>query len=95
VLRISCQLSSDMAEDLCGLFARAAACPELIVDMRNFEGMGTLLLPEFAPLVARKNPAKWLASRCTLPYLQRMGVPEHLIEMPPESPKPHGPHETT
>jgi hypothetical protein len=82
VLRISCRLSLGMEDELRNIFARAAALPELIIDMRNFEGMGTMLVPEFAPLIARKAPAKWLASEEALAYLRMMRVPEEIIEKP-------------
>ena len=64
------------------IIADAALCSDLVVDMRNFDFMGTMLLPCFAPLISREAPTRWLASEAAMEYLRMMQVPEALIENP-------------
>lgn len=86
VLRISSVVSSDREDELRSICAQAAQCPELVIDMENFEKrMGTLLLPVFRPLVARTAPTTWRASKSALKYLTWMGVPGEKIEQIPET----------
>ena len=81
-LRVSCGLSTSMEAELIEIIADAALCSDLVVDMRNFDFMGTMLLPCFAPLVSREAPTRWLASEAAMEYLRMMRVPEALIENP-------------
>lgn len=85
VLRISSVLSSDREDELRSVFAQAAQCPELVIDMGNFEKrMGTLLLRGFKALIARNAPTTWRAPKSALKYLAWLGVPGEKIEQIPE-----------
>lgn len=61
-LEIFGQLGSDSSGVLAGLFACVGEAEAVVVDMRDFEGMGTLLYPLFRRFSRRSGPIAWVVS---------------------------------
>jgi hypothetical protein len=53
----------------------------LLIDMTNFNGMGTLLYPSFRRLLARTPVVKWKVSPSASRQLQEVGVAATDLEM--------------
>ena len=80
-LRIYRHLSSDMEDELSKIIRYIKPAEDLIVDMSNFDGMGTMLCPVFRPLIERPGSTGWIASAEAMPYLEAMAVPIQFIEL--------------
>lgn len=74
-VRIFGRLSSSHEKALAQRFDAIAADVPLLVDMRNFEGMGTLLYPLFRR-VDRRERIAWLCSRAAERQLAEAGIAE-------------------
>lgn len=75
-LQIFSRLSSTYEKGLADLFAGPAEDEPVVVDMRNFEGMGTLLYPLFRRFSRRPGPVTWVVSRIGRRQLREAQVPE-------------------
>lgn len=62
-LEVFGRLGSDASGVLAGLFAGVAEGEAVVVDMRAFEGMGTLLYPLFRRFSRRAGPTAWVVSK--------------------------------
>jgi hypothetical protein len=74
-LQIFGHLSSSEEEELARFFARAAADEPVLVDMSNFEGMGTLLYPLFRRFSRRAGATAWVVSPPARKQLEQARVP--------------------
>ena len=72
-LRLFGGLSSGHESDLRRLLASAPEGP-LVMDMTNFEGMGTLLYPIFIEFASKQPLLAWAASAAARRHLQAMGL---------------------
>ncbi|KST65135.1 hypothetical protein [Mastigocoleus testarum] len=79
-LRIYCGLSSDMEEELSKIIRDIKPEEDLIVDMTNFDFMGTMLCPVFRPLIERPGSTRWIVSAEAIPYLEMMTVPMQIVQ---------------
>lgn len=80
-LQIFGRLSSSEEKELEKLFALAAAEEPVLVDMSNFEGMGTLLYPLFRKFSRRAGATAWAVSPPARKQLAEARVPaEQLFE---------------
>ena len=52
----------------------------LVIDMSNFQSMGTLFYPNFQRLLGRNNQIKWLANEGAYQQLVEIGIKESDIE---------------
>jgi hypothetical protein len=75
-LQIFSRLSSTYERGLAALFAAPAADEPVVVDMRNFEGMGTLLYPLFRRFSRRPAPLAWAVSAIARRQLREAQIPE-------------------
>ncbi len=78
-LRLFGRLSSQDECQLRELFASVPDGESLIVDMRNFDGMGTLLYPLFVEFAKRGNRQAWVGPPQAPSYLAEVGIPESAI----------------
>jgi hypothetical protein len=74
-LQVFGRLSSTQEEELTAFFALPSTGEPLVIDMRNFEGMGTLLYPLFRRLSRRPGPIGWAVSPAARRQLGEAGVP--------------------
>jgi hypothetical protein len=73
-LQIFGRLSSGEEGELAALFAAVPPEIAVVVDMANFEGMGTLLHPLFRRFSRRAGPTAWAVSRAARQHLEQAGV---------------------
>lgn len=52
----------------------------VLIDMSNFEGMGTIYYPHFKKLLARNNQVKWIVNDSSREQLLEIGWPESSLE---------------
>ncbi len=74
-VRMYGSLSSDEEKDLTHFVQQLPSNQPILIDMRNFEGMGTMFYPLFRRLLARNPRIVWVASKQSLAQLQELGVP--------------------
>jgi hypothetical protein len=74
-IRIFGRLSSTHSKQLDALFASVPPAVPVLVDMTNFEGMGTLLLPRFRHFHERDGQTAWLVNATASHYLREAGIP--------------------
>jgi hypothetical protein len=74
-LRIFGRLSSSDLDALAGLFGAVAPDEPVLVDMLDFEGMGTLCYPPFRRFARRPGPLAWAASKRAYMQLREARVP--------------------
>ncbi|WP_434419875.1 hypothetical protein [Nannocystis pusilla] len=75
-LQIFSRLSSSEEQALAEFFSGAGDDEPVVVDMRNFEGMGTMLYPLFRWFSERPGPTMWIASNFARRQLREAGVPD-------------------
>jgi hypothetical protein len=80
-LRIYGSLTIDHVQDFDQIVDSLPANAPLLVDMTNFNGMGTLLYPSFRRLLARTPAVKWKVSPSASRQLQEVGVAATDLEM--------------
>jgi hypothetical protein len=73
-------LTSDHDMALKELIERLPADKQIVIDMTNFNSMGTLLYPRFRDLNSRNQDIKWIASGKAKQQLLAIGVNEKDIE---------------
>lgn len=73
-LRIFGRLTSSDDHALYQLLNEASGDDPLLVDMTNFEGMGTILYPIFARFAAKRKNIAWAASPYARKQLGQIGV---------------------
>jgi len=76
-------LSSGDDKDLKKLIDGLPTDKPLVIDMSNFQGMGTILYPRFRELIRRNPDITWISSREAKRQLLEIGVPERRIEIIP------------
>jgi len=79
-------LSSGDDKDLKKLIDGLPTDKPLVIDMSNFQGMGTILYPRFLELIRRNPDITWISSREAKRQLLEIGVPEEKIEDVPAQP---------
>ncbi|MCY1071811.1 hypothetical protein OV090_44110 [Nannocystis sp. RBIL2] len=75
-LQIFSRLSSSEERVLGDFFFSAGDDEPVVVDMRNFEGMGTMLYPLFRWFSERPGPTLWVASKFARRQLREAGIPD-------------------
>ena len=75
-LQIFGRLSSSQETALAAFFAAADADEPVVVDMRNFDGMGTLLYPLFRRFSRRPGATGWAVSKAARRQLCEAQVPD-------------------
>lgn len=78
-LRIYGNLSTSEQKELEALIGEVAGQPALVLDLRNFKGMGTALLPCFAPLKAIPKLRIW-GQVSALNYMKMAGFDPEIME---------------
>lgn len=78
-VRLFGRLSSNDEADLRRLFGQLLDEEELVIDMTNFEGMGTLLHPMFAELASKHPRLAWAASKAARKHLLAIDLEESII----------------
>jgi len=78
-LRLFGRLSSQDEEGLRSLFSSISYEEPLVVDMENFEGMGTLLHPLFVEFASSRDNLAWVGPSQAPEYLGEVGIPESAI----------------
>ena len=73
-LRIFGALSASERKSLRSLFATLPGEEPLVVDMTNFDGMGTILYPTFVEFASRRGLLAWAASVPARRHLEAMGL---------------------
>ena len=73
-VRIFGSLSYPAPDELTALCQSLVSHEPLVMDMGNFEGMGTLLYPLFRRIVRRPGPVTWCASRAARHHLVELKV---------------------
>ncbi|MBV1914507.1 MAG: hypothetical protein KUG72_03925 [Pseudomonadales bacterium] len=76
VIRFFGRMSASDQQDLNLLLKKIRDDVNLIIDMSNFDGMGTILYPEFKQLLSRGLPIKWIANDRVKEQLLEIGVLE-------------------
>lgn len=76
LLQIFSRLSSSEEQALADFFSGAGDDEPVVVDMRNFEGMGTMLYPLFRWFSERPGPTMWIAANFARHQLREAGVPD-------------------
>jgi len=84
-VRIFGRVSSTNGKQLEALFASVPPQAPVLVDMTNFDGMGTLLLPLFAHFHGRPGLTAWLVNASASQYLRGAGIPSRFLHQEPES----------
>jgi hypothetical protein len=74
-VRIYGSLSSDAEQELTKFIHQLPSDRPVLIDMTNFEGMGTMFYPLFRSLLARNNRIVWVASEWGKKQLVEMGIP--------------------
>jgi hypothetical protein len=80
-VRIYGSLSSDAEQELTKFIHLLPSNRPVLIDMTNFEGMGTMFYPLFRSLLARNNRIVWVASKWSRNQLQEIEVPANRITM--------------
>ncbi len=75
-LQIFGRLSSSQEAALTAFFATASEDEAVVVDMRNFDGMGTLLYPLFCRFARRPGATAWVVSKAANRQLREAQVRE-------------------
>lgn len=73
-LQIFGRLGSGEQDALERVFSDIPQAVAVVVDMRNFEGMGTMLHPLFRSFARRPGPTAWAVSRAARQHLEDAGV---------------------
>src|SRR5205085_10583472 len=73
-LRIFGSLSSSHRKALRSLFSSLPSEEPLVVDMTNFDGMGTLLYPAFVEFATSGRRLAWAASSSARRHAESMGL---------------------
>lgn len=80
-VRMYGSLSSDNEKELTRFVEQLPSDCPILIDMTNFEGMGTMFYPLFRRLLARNPHIVWVASKWSQKQLQELGVPAASITM--------------
>lgn len=75
-LQLFGRLSSSQEAALTAFFATVTEDEAVVVDMRNFDGMGTLLYPLFRRFARRPGATAWVVSKMANRQLREAQVPE-------------------
>jgi len=75
-LQLFGRLSSSQEAALTAFFATVTEDEAVVVDMRNFDGMGTLLYPLFRRFARRPGATAWVVSKMATRQLREAQVPE-------------------
>lgn len=80
-IRIFGSLSSSQQEELTRFFDRLPRSKPLLIDMSNFESMGTLLYPTFQQFIEQRKLAStvWWASSNARKHLEALGISSDVI----------------
>ncbi|MBI4815288.1 MAG: hypothetical protein HY791_03450 [Deltaproteobacteria bacterium] len=78
-VRIFGSLSSQAEAELRSALRSIASHSPVIIDMSNFDNMGTILYPVFRDFLKRKGRTAWLASDRAASQLSEIGVPRGSI----------------
>lgn len=87
-IRFHSILSASHAFELHRLFNSIPPESPVIIDMTNFQGMGTMFYDDFQRFNATHNVEKWLVSETTLELLRRIGISAQKIEVREQSQTP-------
>ena len=88
-IRFYSSLSISDAFELHRLFNSIPLKTPVVVDMTNFQGMGTLLHDDFQRFNSTHNVVTWLSSVAALEHLQQIGIPAQKIVTEQKSKKPN------
>jgi hypothetical protein len=80
-VRMYGSLSSDNEQELTRFVEQLPSDRSILIDMTNFEGMGTMFYPLFQRLLARNPRIVWVASKWSQKQLQELGVPADRMTM--------------
>jgi hypothetical protein len=80
-VRIHGRLSSDEEKELTSFVQQLPSDRPILIDMTNFNGMGTMFYPLFRRLLVRNPRIVWVASKRSLEQLQELGIPAASITM--------------
>lgn len=80
-VRMYGSLSSDNEKELTRFVQQLPSDRPILIDMSNFEGMGTMYYPLFRRLLARNPRIVWVASKWSQKQLLELGVPTASITM--------------
>jgi len=75
-VRIYGSLSSDVEKELKQFVHNLPSDKPIVMDLTNFEGMGTMYYPLFKSLVRRNNKVFWVPSKYGREQLLEMGIPQ-------------------
>jgi hypothetical protein len=78
-VRMYGSLSSDAAQELTTFIHQLPSDRPILIDMTNFEGMGTMFYPLFQSLLKHNNRIVWVASKGSREQLQEIEVPKTRI----------------
>jgi hypothetical protein len=78
-VRLYGSLSSNEEQDLNRFVRALPTAKPILIDVTNFEGMGTLYFPLFQRLLGQNTRIVWVASEWSRKQLREMGVPASRI----------------
>jgi hypothetical protein len=78
-VRLYGSLSSDEEQDLTRFVRALPTAKPILIDVTNFEGMGTMYFPLFRRLLVQNTRIVWVASEWSRKQLWEMGVPASRI----------------
>jgi hypothetical protein len=78
-LRLFGSFSSGDEEELHACFSELASDEPLVVDMTNFDGMGTILYPLFSRFANARKRLAWVGSPNAVRHLKEIGINEESI----------------
>jgi hypothetical protein len=78
-LRLFGSLASYHQQELVRLFDRLPGEDPLVIDMTNFDGMGTLLYPTFVRFAAARRLLAWACSQNARRHVESMRVPKSQV----------------
>jgi hypothetical protein len=78
-VRLCGSLSSDEEQDLTRFVRALPTANPILIDVTNFEGMGTIYFPLFRRLLVQNTRIVWVASEWSSKLLREMGVPASRI----------------
>jgi hypothetical protein len=81
-LRVYGSLTIDNIDDFDRIVDSLPPNVPLVMDMTNFNGMGTLLYESFRPLLSRSPAVEWKVSPQAARQLREVGVAASALEMP-------------
>lgn len=84
-LRLFGSISAGMEDSLRELFAKLSSEDRLLVDMTNFDGMGTILYPLFIEFAGNQSRVRWVANENARQHLSSIGIAKEDIFSEPES----------